>query len=488
MLDSIPGRVFIVGVSLLIATIAYSSQIFIFLPAMGWWSIKAAKSLIPFNLLVLMIYYNYYLACTTDPGPVPQGWEPPYSTLQPQEGLSAIDTGITGPRYCKTCKNYKPPRTHHCRYCRRCVLKMDHHCPWIANCVGHDNYPHFIRFIIYVDIACSYALGLLIWRVRVIMDEIRHFRVKPTTTEIVFLVLNFILAFVVLFCVGVLSAYHMYCITRNQSSVESWERSKVKTLIKRGKILPIKYPFDIGFYRNICTVLGNNPLLWLWPKQPTSDGLVFSVRSGTDPRLPYCWPPRDPDDLRPSIFSKRYKRQQDREIRKNRNRLVRRDSEGYLVREITLEERMGMLNESEQKQQIDEQYQQYSEQEHLEQLDGDEYDRRSIDSVEDYYDSGSCVSDDGEDTVPRPIHDDEEYQTRQQEHYQTRWMENSVFDLSGGGDEYYGSSGSSWESEDEGDNVPLMPLEQLQREQQHTPTQNHTNNHQHVQNKVEKED
>ena len=74
MLDSIPGRVFIVGVSLLIATIAYSSQIFIFLPAMGWWSIKAAKSLIPFNLLVLMIYYNYYLACTADPGPVPQGW------------------------------------------------------------------------------------------------------------------------------------------------------------------------------------------------------------------------------------------------------------------------------------------------------------------------------------------------------------------------------------------------------------------------------
>ncbi|KAI9497693.1 DHHC palmitoyltransferase-domain-containing protein, partial [Zychaea mexicana] len=273
MLDSIPGRVFVVGVSLLIATIAYSSQAFIFLPAMGWWSIKAAKSLIPFNLLVLMIYYNYYLACTTDPGPVPQGWEPPYSTLQPQEGLSATDTGITGPRYCKSCKVYKPPRTHHCRYCRRCVLKMDHHCPWIANCVGHDNYPHFIRFILFVDIACSYALGLLVWRVRSIMNDIRHFR--PTTTEIVFLVLNFILAFVVLFCVGILSIYHMYCMSRNQSSVESWERSKVNTLIKRGKILPIKYPFDVGFYRNICSVLGNNPLTWLWPKKPTSDGLVF---------------------------------------------------------------------------------------------------------------------------------------------------------------------------------------------------------------------
>lgn len=74
MLESIPGWVFITGVSLLIATIAYSSQLFILLPAMEWWSPTAAKLLIPFNLLVLMVYYNYYLACTTDPGKVPTGW------------------------------------------------------------------------------------------------------------------------------------------------------------------------------------------------------------------------------------------------------------------------------------------------------------------------------------------------------------------------------------------------------------------------------
>lgn len=57
--------------------------------------------------------------------------------------------------------------------------------------------------------------------------------------EVVFLVINFILAFVVIFCVGILSVYHLYCMSRNQSSVESWERSKVKTLIRRGKIMPV---------------------------------------------------------------------------------------------------------------------------------------------------------------------------------------------------------------------------------------------------------
>lgn len=211
-------------------------------------------------------------------------------------------SGMTGPRYCKSCKTYKPPRAHHCRYCRRCVLKMDHHCPWINNCVGHDNYGHFVRFVLFVDLATGYAMGLLVWRVRDIMDNIRHFRVspkfyillvtfntlysgqfraEPSKTEVVFLVLNFVLAFVVLFCVGILSIYHLYCMSRNQSSIESYERSKVKTLIRRGKVFPVPYPYDIGFYKNICSVLGNNPLLWLWPQKAAGDGLTYPVRSKT---------------------------------------------------------------------------------------------------------------------------------------------------------------------------------------------------------------
>lgn len=53
---------------------------------------------------------------------------------------------------------------------------MDHHCPWINNCVGHENYGHFFRFIICVDLACAYVIALLIGRVRAIMDAIRHFQ------------------------------------------------------------------------------------------------------------------------------------------------------------------------------------------------------------------------------------------------------------------------------------------------------------------------
>lgn len=74
MLESIPGWIFIVGVVCLISTIAYTSQLFIILPALEWSYAESVKLLLPFNLLVLMVFYNYYLACATDPGRIPDGW------------------------------------------------------------------------------------------------------------------------------------------------------------------------------------------------------------------------------------------------------------------------------------------------------------------------------------------------------------------------------------------------------------------------------
>lgn len=33
--------------------------------------------------------------------------------------------------------------------------------PWVNNCVGHHNYGHFVRFLLAVDVACSFHLWMI---------------------------------------------------------------------------------------------------------------------------------------------------------------------------------------------------------------------------------------------------------------------------------------------------------------------------------------
>ena len=39
------------------------------------------------------------------------------------------------------------------------------------------------------------------------------------------------------------SVYHFYCISGNTTTIESWEKDKVATLIRRGKIRDVKFPY-----------------------------------------------------------------------------------------------------------------------------------------------------------------------------------------------------------------------------------------------------
>ncbi|KAL1923655.1 uncharacterized protein VTP21DRAFT_8635 [Calcarisporiella thermophila] len=329
------GRLIVVGVTILIAFIAYTSQIFIFWRFLGGWGRDALYILGPFNIIVLMIFWNYYLACVTDPGRPPKGWKP----AKVEEESNAPLKMKRRLRFCKNCNVFKPPRTHHCSSCRRCVLRMDHHCPWINNCVGHYNYGHFIRFIIYVDIGTLYCFILLCMRIYNVYSSMRSFRyyISPTNTELVFLALNLVFDFGVLFSVGILSLFQLYGISTNATTIEGWEKDKVKKMIRRGKIPPLKYPFNVGLINNLKSVLGPNPLLWFWPQTMVGDGIDYPCTEGSDP---YTWPPKDPDD-RPSIFSRKYREQQE-SIAYSRQH-VRRGSEGYIVQDITMEDRMRML-------------------------------------------------------------------------------------------------------------------------------------------------
>ncbi|CDO73449.1 hypothetical protein BN946_scf185013.g84 [Trametes cinnabarina] len=194
------------------------------------------------------------------------------------------------PRYCRTCRNYKPPRAHHCSQCKRCVLRMDHHCPWVNNCVGHFNYGHFVRFLFYVDLACSYHFVMVARRV---LSSTAYWD-EPSGQELVFIVLNFATCVPVLLAVGIFSLYHFYYLCTNTTTIEGWEKDKAATLVRRGRIQEIKFPYNLGMRRNIESVLGHNPLLWCCPTVPPGNGLKYPLASGDDSGGEE-WPPRDPE-------------------------------------------------------------------------------------------------------------------------------------------------------------------------------------------------
>ncbi|SPO38619.1 related to PFA4 - Palmitoyltransferase [Pseudozyma flocculosa] len=285
----------VTGTLLLICFLVYTSQLFIILPyyrnTVTFTLRQLLALLVPFNLCSLAIFYNYYLCVVTNPGDVPSGWQPDWTALDPapqgqigdgRAGSAAtmeLKSYIHRPRYCKGCRAFKPPRSHHCKTCGKCVLRMDHHCPWVANCVGFHNHGHFIRFLAAVDVTCTFHLVMLSMRVLDRWNRFGYWR-EPTTREMLCLVANYALCIPVLLMVGMFSAYHFYCIAINQTTIESWEKDKVATLIRRGKIRKVRYPYSVSLLANVKSVLGPSPLLWCLPQRMRGDGLVYDVAEG----------------------------------------------------------------------------------------------------------------------------------------------------------------------------------------------------------------
>ncbi|KAL0581048.1 Palmitoyltransferase [Marasmius crinis-equi] len=167
---------------------------------------------------------------------------------------------------------------------------MDHHCPWINNCVGHYNYGHFVRFLFYVDVACSYHIAMVTRRVMTIS---LNYWDTASGTEMVFIILNYVACVPVLLAVGAFSLYHFWGLAGNTTTIEGWEKDKAATMVRRGKIREIKYPYNLGRRRNIESILGKNTLLWCYPTIPPGNGLRFDLAEGEDV-IETSWPPKDP--------------------------------------------------------------------------------------------------------------------------------------------------------------------------------------------------
>jgi palmitoyltransferase len=72
----------------------------------------------------------------------PEGWAPP-DTNPDSPGLETFyskevfECEADGrPKWCSSCRQWKPDRAHHSSELGRCVRKMDHLCPWVGGMVS----------------------------------------------------------------------------------------------------------------------------------------------------------------------------------------------------------------------------------------------------------------------------------------------------------------------------------------------------------------
>lgn len=98
----------------------------------------------------IVLSYNFYKSCKTDPGYILSTLEEKRSTV-----IDLAEKGLLEPKYfCTTCLVRKPLRSKHCSICDKCVTRFDHHCPWVNNCIGVNNHRYFVGYLVMILFMC----------------------------------------------------------------------------------------------------------------------------------------------------------------------------------------------------------------------------------------------------------------------------------------------------------------------------------------------
>lgn len=239
-----------------IIVMLYNAFVFCYMPAVGL-AMNSPTSLI-FHAFIFLTLSSMCQAVCTDPGTVPQTekWR---SYGQPPEEATERKRSTGEARWCQNSKAYKPDRAHYCRGSHRVVLRMDHYCPWLGNTIGYANHKFFFLFLLYATALCG-GLGV----------SFLQLLVSATLPALsTFLIIGAEGLTLLLFSIlGPFLLFHSYLLAKNTTTIEFCDKETCQS------------PYDVGIYRNLCSVLGDNPLLWAIPVcGPTGDGLTFARRT-----------------------------------------------------------------------------------------------------------------------------------------------------------------------------------------------------------------
>lgn len=185
-------------------------------------------------LIIATILLSIYLTATDDPGIIPRNEEPPPDIVRnpghPRDRNIYVQGVAVTIKYCETCKIWRPPRASHCSTCDNCVERFDHHCPWLGNDIGKRNYRTFFLFVVMCSLGSMLFIGSAVWHLilksrgtgmktsgEAFVDALR----SPSAVNL-FLIVYLLLALI--FCGG-LSVFHIYLMSRNITTAESFKRT-----------------------------------------------------------------------------------------------------------------------------------------------------------------------------------------------------------------------------------------------------------------------
>jgi hypothetical protein len=164
--------------------------------------------------------------------------------------------GKSWSKYCKTCREGKPERSHHCHICNVCVTRMDHHCPWVNTCVGYQNHRYFVLFLFYLWFAAAYiAVNLSLVMFGYISVETNFYYQWHSQ-----------LTFVTVLCVSVtltmsgFLGWHVYLVLSNQTTIE-FQFNKVQQF-SRVSSSGVQHMnvYDLGWRKNLYQIFGEKPI------------------------------------------------------------------------------------------------------------------------------------------------------------------------------------------------------------------------------------
>lgn len=119
---------------------------------------------------------------------------------------------------------------------------------------------------------------------------------------------------ITLFAISVLLVRAIYSLATNATMIEDWEIERHEALVERArktggfvyanggqrmKVERQEFPYDIGFWKNICQGMGSSiPILWFLPFAggPGVESAVDWEENGFEDKGK-MWPPPDPDKM-----------------------------------------------------------------------------------------------------------------------------------------------------------------------------------------------